>query len=145
MDKAKDKAINKLIAGQEKVREDISDLKTSQSDFKASQQQMGEDISDLKVNQSEFKASQQQMREDISELKVSQQQFEVLINKVLDALARVERIVINIENDLRPKVHTLFDADAIRQNEINMVKEKCNEHEKRLDNHEMRIIRQEQS
>ena len=117
MDKAKDKAINKLIAGQEKMGVDISDLKTSQ-------QQMGVDISDLKT---------------------SQQQFEGLINKLFDAVVRVERIVINIENDLRPKVHTLFDADTTRQNEINMVKEKCDEHEKRLDNHEIRISRQEQS
>ncbi len=124
MDKAKDEAINKLIAGQEKMGKDISELKISQ-------QQMGKDISELKASQSELKANQQQ--------------FEGLINKVLDVVARVERIVINIENDLRPKVHTLFDVDTTRQNEINMVKEKCDEHEKRLDNHEMRITRQEQS
>ncbi len=144
MDKAKDEAIKALIAGQEKMGEDISDLKVSQY-------QMGEDIVELKAGQhrmsadiTELKANQHQMGEDITELKGSQHQFEGLLNKVIDAVARVERIVINIENDLRPKVHTLFDADKTRQNEINMVKEKCEEHEKRLENHEMRITRLEE-
>ena len=116
MDKAKDEAINKLIAGQEKMGEDIVELK----------------------------AGQHRMGEDIVELKASQHQFEGLLNNVLGAVARVERIVINIENDLRPKVNTHFDADQTRQNEINMVKEKCEEHEKRLENHEMRITRLEE-
>ena len=116
MDKAKDEAINKLIAGQEKMGEDIVELK----------------------------AGQHRMGEDIVELKASQHRFEGLLNDVLGAVARVERIVINIENDLRPKVNTLFDADPTRQNEINMVKEKCEEHEKRLENHEMRITRLEE-
>jgi len=116
VDKAKDEAINKLIAGQEKMGEDIVELK----------------------------AGQHRMGEDIVELKASQHRFEGLLNDVLGAVARVERIVINIENDLRPKVNTLFDADPTRQNEINMVKEKCEEHEKRLENHEMRITRLEE-
>ena len=116
MDKAKDEAINKLVAGQEKMGEDIVELK----------------------------AGQHRMGEDIVELKASQHRFEGLLNDVLGAVARVERIVINIENDLRPKVNTLFDADPTRQNEINMVKEKCEEHEKRLENHEMRITRLEE-
>ena len=144
MDKAKDEATNKLIAGQEKMGADIADLKTSQHqmgadivELKAGQHQMGEDIVELK-------AGQQRMGEDIVELKTGQQRVEGLLNNVLDAVTRVERIVINIENDLRPKVHTLFDADKTRQNEINMVKEKCEEHEKRLDNHEMRITRLEE-
>ncbi len=65
---------------------------------------------------------------------------------MLGVLSRLEKIVVvNIENDLRTKVHTLFDADLTRQNEVNTVNERCDEHEKRLDNHEMRIIRQEQS
>jgi len=105
--------------------------------LKASQHRMGEDIVNLK-------AGQHRMGADIVELKTSQHQFEGLLTNVLDAVARVERIVINIENDLRPKVHTLFNAYQTRQNEINMVKEKCEEHEKRLDNHEMRITRLEE-
>ena len=67
MDKAKDEVINKLIKGQEKMENDITEIKV-----------------------------------DIADLKVSQKQFEGLIHKVLDGMVRVERVVVNIENDLRP-------------------------------------------
>jgi len=67
MDKAKDEVINKLIKGQEKMENDITEIKV-----------------------------------DIADLKVSQKQFEGLIHKVLDGMARIERVVVNIENDLRP-------------------------------------------
>jgi len=43
-----------------------------------------------------------EIRVDIADLKVSQKQFEGLIHKVLDGMARIERVVVNIENDLRP-------------------------------------------
>ena len=43
-----------------------------------------------------------EIRVDIADLKVSQKQFEGLIHKVLDGMVRVERVVVNIENDLRP-------------------------------------------
>ncbi len=86
---------------------------------------------------------QEKMGKDISEVKVNQQQFEGLIHKVLHGMARIEKVVVNIENDLRPKVHTLLDADKIRQDDTAELKRICREQEKQLDNHELRITRLE--
>ncbi len=136
MDKTKDEAINKLINGQEKMGKDISEMKTDISEIKIEQSGMKKDISEIKTEQSG-------MKKDISDLKVNQQQFEDLIHKVLDGMARIERVVINIENDLRPKVHTLLDADKIRQDDTAELKQICREQEKQLTNHELRISRLE--
>ena len=167
MDKAKDEAINKLIKGQEKMgkditemkvdiadlkksqasleagqaamKTDIADLKTGQASLEAGQAEMKTDITDLKKGQASLKADQAAMKTDIADLKVSQQQFEGLINKVIDGIARIERVVVNIENDLRPKVHTLLDADKIRQDDTAEFRQICREQEKQLDDHELRI------
>ncbi|MGM0651964.1 MAG: hypothetical protein ACQES4_04185 [Bacillota bacterium] len=122
MDKAIHEAINKLTKGQEKMGKDISEMKTEQVVIKA-------DISEIKTEQ--------------GEMKVSQQQFEGLIHKVLDSVARIERVVVNIENDLRPKVHVLLDADKIRQHDTAELKQVCREQEKQLTDHEIRISRLE--
>ena len=146
MDKAKDEAINKLIKGQEKMgkditemKVDIADLKKGQASLEAGQAEMKTDIADLKKGQASLKADQAAMKTDIADLKVSQQQFEGLINKVIDGIARIERVVVNIENDLRPKVHTLLDADKIRQDDTAEFRQICREQEKQLDDHELRI------
>ncbi len=158
MDKAIDVAINKLIKGQEKMGIDISDLKLGQAeiktditDLKTGQAEMRTDISDLKTGQAEMKTDisdlktgQAEMRTDISDLKVSQQQFEGLLHRVLDGMARIERVVVNIENDLRPKVHILLDADKIRQDDTAELKQVCREQEKQLNDHELRISRLEE-
>ncbi len=150
MDKAKDEAINKLIKGQEKMGKDISEMKTDISDLKTDQAEMKTDISEMKTDISEMKTDisslktdQAEMKTDISDLKVNQQQFEGLIHKVLNGMARIERVVVNIENDLRPKVHTLLDADKIRQDDTAELKQTCREQEKRLNDHELRITRLE--
>ena len=150
MDKAKDAAINKLIKGQEMMRIDISEIKTEQTGMKKDISEMKTDISEIKAEQvgmkkdiSEMKIEQTGMKKDISDLKVSQQQFESLIHKVLDGMARIERVVVNIENDLRPKVHVLLDADKIRQDDTAELKQICREQEKQLNDHELRISRLE--
>ena len=40
-----------------------------------------------------------------------------LDKKALDGMARIERVVLNIENNLRPKVHVLLDTGKIRQDD----------------------------
>ncbi|MGM0652843.1 MAG: hypothetical protein ACQES4_08715 [Bacillota bacterium] len=139
MDKAKDEAINKLIKGQEKMEIDITKMKKDITKMDKDITEMKVDIADLKADQAEMKADQTEMKADIADLKVSQQQFEGLINKVIDGIARIERIVVSIENDLRPKVHTLLDADKIRQDDTAEFRQICREQEKQLDDHELRI------
>jgi len=146
MDKAKDEAINKLIKGQEKMEKDITEMKADQkemkidiADLKAGQASLEAGQASLEAGQASLKADQVEMKADIADLKVSQQQFEGLIDKVIDGIARIERIVVNIENDLRPKVHTLLDADKIRQDDTAEFRQICREQEKQLDDHELRI------
>jgi hypothetical protein len=104
VDKAKDEAINKLITGQDKMGKDICALQIGQ-------EKMGNDIIELKS--------------DVSELKLGQSQTDGLILKVLDNMARLEGIVVRMENDLNPKVKTLFDADTVRQHDTTELQQIC--------------------
>ena len=164
MDKAIHEAINKLTKGQEKMGKDISEIKAEQvgikadisemkteqvgikadiSEIKAEQGGIKADISEMKTEQVGIKADITEIKAEQGEMKVSQQQFEGLIHKVLDSVARIERVVVNIENDLRPKVHVLLDADKIRQDDTAELKQVCREQEKQLTDHEIRISRLE--
>ena len=143
MDKAIHEAINKLTKGQGKMGKDISEMKADQIGMKADISEMKADISEMKAEQIGMKADISEMKAEQVEMKVSQQQFEDLIHKVLDSMARIERIVVNIENDLRPKVHVLLDADKIRQDDTAELKQICREQEKQLTEHEIRISRLE--
>ena len=129
MDKAKDEAINKLIAGQGKMEKDISGIKVEMSGMK-------EDISDLKAGQKKLEA-------DVTELKQGQQNLETMMLKVIEELTFIKKVVINIENDLRPQVKTLFDADQSRHYETSELKHICREQQEKLTDHEIRISRLE--
>jgi chromosome segregation ATPase len=129
VDKAKDEAINKLITGQDKMGNDITELKS--------------DVSELKAGVSELKHGQQRLESDVSELKLGQSQTDGLILKVLDNMARLEGIVVRMENDLNPKVKTLFDADKVRHYDTTELKQVCREQDKKLGDHELRITRLE--
>ena len=111
MDQAKDEAINKLIAGQEKMENDISVLKT--------------DVSKLKV--------------DVSGLKQGQQNLETMMLKMMEEMTFIKKVVINIENTFKPQVKTLFDADKSRQHETTDLKHICREQEERLEDHEINV------
>ena len=85
------------------------------------------------------------MKEDISDLKQGQKHTDDLVLKVLDKIARLERIVVvNVENDLRTKVETLSDADKLRQHDTTGLKQTCREQEEKLEDHEIRISRLEE-
>ncbi len=123
MEKAIDEVINKLIAGQEK---------------------MGKEIAEIRIDITELKQGQKKLEADVTELKLGQKQTDDLILKVLDNIARLERIVVvNVENDLRTKVDTLSDADKVRQHETADLKQICREQEEKLENHDIRISRLE--
>ncbi len=158
MDKAKDEVINKLIAGQEKmgkeiaeIRIDITELKQGQkkleadvTELKQGQKKLEADVTVLKADVTELKQGQKKLEADVTELKQGQKQTDGLILKVLDNIARLERIVVvNVENDLRTKVDTLSDADKVRQHETADLKQICREQEEKLENHDIRISRLE--
>jgi chromosome segregation ATPase len=143
VDKAKDEPINKLTAGQEKIGKDISEMKEDISALKNGQEKMGKDIFALQVGQEKLNEDLSVLKQDVSELKTSVGNLEVAFLKQLDIMTNVQRIVINIENDLRPRVSTLFDADKVRQHDATELKQICREQEDRLEDHELRISRLE--
>jgi len=130
MDKASEEAINKLITGHEKMGNDISGMKVDITDLKQGQQKLETDVSGIKV--------------DITDLKQGQRDMNSMMLKLLEEMTSLKKIVINIENDLRPKVKTLYDADMTRQHETAELKQTYREQEKRLDDHELRISRLEE-
>ncbi len=145
MEIAKDEAINKLIAGQEKMGKDISGMKEDISELKNGQEKMGKDISALQVGQEQLNEDVSILKQDVSELKTSVGNLEEAFLKQLEIMTNVQRVVINIENDLRPRVLTLFDADKTRQTDIMAIRETSETHETKLDDHEIRIRRLEKS
>ncbi len=143
MDKGKDEAINKLIAGQGKMEKDISGIKVEMSVMK-------EDISDLKAGQkkleadvSELKQGQKKLETDFSELKQGQQNLETMMLKMIEEMTFVKNVVINMENDFKLQVKALFDANQSRQYETSELKHICREQEEKLNDHELRISRLE--
>ena len=137
MDNARDEAIKKLITGQEEMRKDISGLKTDVSDLKHGQQKLEADVSGLKADVSELK-------KDVSDLKHGQSVLEKMMLKMMDELTFVKDVVVKMENDLNPKIKTLFDADNSRQYETTDLKQTCREQEEKLRDHEIRISRLEE-
>ena len=153
MDKAKDEVINKLIAGQEKMGKEIAEIRVDITELKQGQKKLESDVTVLKEDISELKQGQKKLEADFSglkagfaELKEGQKQTINLLLKVLDNIARLERIIVgNVENDLRTKVDTLSDADKVRQYETTDLKQICRENEEKLENHEIRISRLEKN
>jgi len=130
MDNARDEAINKLIVGQEEMRKDISGLKT--------------DVSDLKKDVSDLKRGQQKLEVDVSDLKHGQSALEKMMFKMMEEMTFVKEVVVKMENDLNPRVKSLFDADKSRQHETTDLKQTCREQEEKLKDHEIRISRLEE-
>ncbi len=56
-------------------------------------------------------------------------------------MARLEGIDVKMENDLNPKVKTLFNTDKVRHYDTTELKQVCHEQDKKLDDHELRITR----
>jgi len=165
MDNARDEAIKKLITGQEEMRKDISGLKTDVSDLKHGQQKLEADVSrlkadvsvlktdvsglkadvsGLKADVSVLKTDVSELKNDVSDLKHGQSVLEKMMLKMMDELTFVKDVVVKMENDLNPKVKTLFDADNSRQHETTDLKQTCREQEEKLKDHEIRISRLEE-
>ncbi len=126
----KDAAIKKLIVGQEEMGKDIKGLKDGQVKMEKDIVEMREDITEIK--------------EDVTGLKQGQHSMDQMMLKLLEEMISVKKIVINMENDLCPKVKILFDADKIRQHDTTELQQICREQEKRIEDHELRITRLEQ-
>ena len=117
MNPEKDEAIKKLIAGQERFEGEFAYLKS--------------DVSTLKNDVSTLKSDVCSLKNDVSTLKEGQ--------------SRIESVVINIENILLNKVNVLFDADKVKQKEIKSIKTTQTQREQKLNEHELRITKMENS
>ncbi len=144
MDKAKDEAINKLNAGQEKMGNDITELKVDVSELKADVSQLKHGQQRLESDVTELKHGQQRLESDVSELRQGQQHLETMMLRMIEEVTFVKKVVIKMENDLIPQVKTLFDADKVRHYDTTELKQICREQDKKLGDHELRITRLEQ-
>jgi chromosome segregation ATPase len=102
-----------------------------------------EDISDLKNGQETMRKDISGMKEDISELNQGQQHLETMMLRLIEEVTFVKRVVVSMENDFKPQVRTLFDADKVRQHDTTELKQICREQEDRIEDHELRITRLE--
>jgi hypothetical protein len=66
-----------------------------------------------------------------------------MVLRLIVEVTFVKRVVVSMENDFKPQVRTLFDADKVRQHDTTELKQICREQEDRLDDHELRITRLE--
>ena len=78
------------------------------------------------------------LKNDVSTLKSD-------VSTLKEGQSRIESVVINIENILLNKVNVLFDADKVKQEEIKSIKSTQAQHEQKLNEHELRIIKMENS
>ena len=140
----KDAAIDIRITGQEKMGKDLEGLKDSQVKMKKDIVEIKGDISEIKGDISVIKGDISVIKEDVTELKQGQHNMDHMMLKLLEEMTSVKKIVVNMENDLFPKVKTLFDADKIRHQETTELQQICREQEKRIEDHELRLTRLEQ-
>jgi len=112
-----DQLIQQLVEGQEELKTDFALLKEGQEELKT-------DFALLKEGQEELKT-------DFAELKEGQN--------------KLTAVVINIENILLTKLNILFDADSSRRVALDAVREDQSAQYKKLEEHEMRILRLEKA
>ena len=117
-----DQLIQQLVEGQEELKTDVTVLKTDVNELKEGQRRLEGDVSELKEGQ-------RRLEGDVSELKEGQN--------------RLTTVVINIENILLTKLNVLFDADSSRRGDIEAINEDQSAQYKKLEDHEMRILKLE--
>jgi len=112
-----DQLIQQLVEGQKELRTDVAELKEGQKE--------------LRTDVAELKEGQKELRTDVAELKEGQN--------------KLTAVVINIENILLTKLNILFDADSSRRVALDAVREDQSAQYKKLEEHEMRILRLEKA
>jgi len=145
-----DQLIQQLVEGQEELKTDVTVLKTDVNELKEGQRRLEGDVSELKEGQrrlegdvSELKEGQLRLEGDVSELKEGQRRLEGDVSELKEGQNRLTTVVINIENILLTKLNVLFDADSSRRGDIEAINEDQSAQYKKLEDHEMRILKLE--
>lgn len=115
-DKGNDISV-KLLAGQQKLERDVAGLKT--------------DVSGLKT--------------DVADLKEGQQRLETGFSGLKEGQNRVEKFLLNLENIIVPKINAMYENNISNSQQIKKTEEAEIKNAKKIENHELRIVRLEQS
>ena len=90
------------------MQSDISSLKTDVADLKTGQAKLEQDVAGLKTDVADLKTDVTGLKTDVADLKTGQE--------------GLSHNVINLENELVPKVTALFDGYTLRGEQINNLK-----------------------
>jgi len=133
-----DQLIQQLVEGQKELKTDVALLKEGQEELKTDVALLKEGQEELKTDVALLKEGQEELRTDVAELKTD-------VAELKEGQNKLTVVVINIENILLTKLNVLFDADSSRRVALEMVREDQSAQYKKLEEHEMRILRLEKA
>ncbi len=122
-DKSNDISV-KLLAGQQKIERNIEKVERDV-------EKIEKDITDLKTDMAVLKTDMAVLKTDMADLKEGQN--------------RVEKFLLNLENIIMPKINAMYENSISNKQHIKKLEEAESKNAQKLDNHELRITRLEQS
>ncbi len=129
-DNSKDISV-KLLAGQQKIEKDVAVLKTDVAVLKTDVAVLKTDVAELKIDVTGLKTDVAELKTDVADLKEGQN--------------RVENFLINLENIIMPKINAIYENSISNKQQTKKLEEAESKNAQKLDNHELRITRLEQS
>ncbi len=97
----------------------------------AGQQKMERNIEKIERNVEKIERDMTDLKTDVTDLKEGQN--------------RVERFLLNLENIIMPKINAMYENSISNKQQIKKLEEAESKNAQKLDNHELRITRLEQS
>jgi chromosome segregation ATPase len=140
-----DQLIQQLVEGQKELKTDVAVLKTDVALLKEGQEELKTDVALLKEGQEELKTDVASLKEGQEELRTDVAELKTDVAELKEGQNKLTAVVINIENILLTKLNVLFDADSSRRVALEMVREDQSAQYKKLEEHEMRILRLEKA
>lgn len=97
----------------------------------AGQQKLERDVDALKTDVAVLKTDVAVLKKDVADLKEGQN--------------RIEKFLLNLENIIMPKINAMYEDSISNREQIKKLEEAESKNAQKLENHELRITRLEQS
>ncbi len=88
---------------------------------------------------------QKKIKTDISEMKTDIVTLKTDVVELKEGQQRLELFLVNMENRIMPKINAMYENSISSKQQIALVKETQDKHADKIDNHELRILKLEQS